>query len=176
MTAYAYRDGILAVDSLCQRSGLRSCRMHKVVILPDGDMIVGAGQTDTIRHVAKQLLAGVKPIDVVGFKDDDPTYVHRIKPDGHVDGWCSEGYHFDDSALFIGNGEYRFLSGAMAVGASAIEAVIAACWHSVDCDFPIQVYQRGEWVRTITSQEPEAQNLRPVFPEMHLSGDPSDKL
>lgn len=149
-------------------------------MLQDGSVIVGSGRMDTINEVARLAAAGVNPRDIATtcLKQDDETMVHRFYPDGHIEAWCEEGFHPDERAIYLGNGEYRFLIGAMATGASAVEAVIAACWICDGVNFPVHVVKPGEGlVRVIEQHDAEASALMPqlkIYP-FEKEDDPNAK-
>jgi len=143
MTCYAFKDGILAIDRQCTQEGIQLFHTEKWFVLNDRSIVCGSGNLDTVRRIAAMLaedtdLDGWKIVEEV-FKKDDNTLVHRFHSDGRVEGYCSEGYHPIEEGLWVVGGDFRFMNGCMAMGASAVEAVIRACFFLKGTGFPIDV-------------------------------------
>lgn len=173
MTAYAYKDGILAIDRQASQEGLRFADVEKYYIDDDGSVICGSGKLDSIRAVIRLLKEGIHNEAIIErvFKNDDTTLVHRFHRDLSVEGWCSDGYHPIEDAPFVCGGEFRFMSGAMAFGADPVEAVIVACLYSNGCDFPIDVIDLNmsktistETIFVSNSRVEKLRQLRPIQP------------
>lgn len=169
MTAIAFRDGVLATDSLLQSGPVRFVNVEKAFIGPARSfMAAGSG----LRHDAERVfhwLAGGEQVDPPNLSDDDESTVIVVYPDGGVR-MLGRG-HFPSERLyprFVCSGASQFLQGALASGASAVNAVAAAClWHDA-CDFPIYAYRfdrpepevirRAEYLRMHPYADPEAKD------------------
>lgn len=169
MTLYAYQDGILAIDRMCVQQGIRITNAHKFHILNDRSVVCGSGSLDTIRHVAHRLAHDqVDPWDMAKlcFENDEDTFVHRFYQDGRVVAYCSEGFHPDESGLWVVGGYHSFLSGCMAAGLNAVDAVITGCHHIRGSDFPIDVIDVRSTApaKVIHRNDPQATRLQKQFP------------
>ena len=127
MTTIAYRNGTLAADSLVTAGSriVTSTNATKIVRLSDGRLLGHCGQ---MRHM-KPLVAYLEgKSDRYPDMEKDATAI-VVHPDGRVE--LHFGRHpdeaFEEQAEFyaIGSGAELAL-GAMAVGASAVDAVHAA--------------------------------------------------
>lgn len=121
MTVIAFKDGVLAADSLITADGVR------------------VGYTTKIRKIGPVLAAGAGTMSFVqafldwlatGAEDDPPETSGNSEGlliyDGRILTWNDGWDHFVTPFYAIGSGRYQAL-GAMAAGASAREAVEAAC-------------------------------------------------
>ena len=142
MTAIAIRNGVMAVDSLSQRDGLFSGHVKKFVSV-NGNHVAGAGRFSTLRRFFDWARDGLDFDNLPEIADDDDTQIFVLHHDGKVSIISNTGVDDADDA-FVATGEFRFLYGAMAVGASACDAVMAACNYSVDCGSPVWVLRAGK--------------------------------
>lgn len=130
MTTIAYKDGVLAADSLATRNGAREGLSVK--ILRRGPLLAGAtGSADFAKAFRDWFARGCKG-DCPPMGDPDKNWGEGfiIMPDerlvvfGPAATWESGGLH-DGTGAWGSGGE--FARGAMAAGATAEEAVAAAC-------------------------------------------------
>lgn len=145
MTTIAYRDGVMASDSLVTKGhSHRDGTSQKVYRLgpPGRGILVGiAGQWPAAQRLVDWLRAGAhgEPPDMGGEKGAEALI---IMPDGLIvsvtwAGW--ERYRAEYVTLGCGS---DYASGAMAHGATAEEAVAASLVHESASGGPIQVVHR----------------------------------
>lgn len=125
MTTIAYRDGVLAADTLSSSSGTVAGYQTKIY-RERGLLLGGAGSVaafERFRDWIRSGMAGDCPLQ----KDIGNMFV--ITPDGRCTMWCDDGpFRITADFWALGSGELLAL-GAMEVGASAAEAVRAAIKH-----------------------------------------------
>jgi len=152
MTVIAYRNGILACDSLWTCGGLKILWQKKVVRLSSGALFGDSGDADN--------RALIELVDQVATSEDLPSVDELaairgasksllIFPDGY--GWViatpGTDKHSDDCGVYpaftkrqefaaVGAGE-QLAIGAMEMGASAVEAVKVACRRNAYCGLPV---------------------------------------
>lgn len=142
MTTIAYKDGVLAGDSLWTgEDGTVFTMAPKVFCLPSGVLYGGAGEGDD-RALLKMLAKVKKPKDFPSVKQlrkvKQDLYGIVVFPNGQVfvidvahdkDGTVGV-YEIPDRIAAIGSGGVHALA-AMNLGKTAIEAVHFACERSV---------------------------------------------
>lgn len=159
MTVVAYRDGVLAADSLSTCYGSRASAVLKIERVGTW-LIGGAGMLGVLVPLRRWVEAGAKLDDPIDFGKIEDSVGMLIDASGELfyaspgDGWL---VHNSAEFKAIGSGSDVAL-GAMYVGASAIEAVSAAkaietscggstVWLDVhgngDLDFNKKIYDRG---------------------------------
>lgn len=137
MTTIAYRDGVLAADTLRTSNGMRDGyqrKIHKCGRL----LIAGAGSAAVCEQFRSWVLRGmVGPSPFEGKPDSGNGLV--ITPDGLAVIWGSSGpWQLKDVPfLALGTGE-QIAMGAMAMGGSAEEAVRAAITLNISSGGEIQ--------------------------------------
>ena len=138
MTVIAIRDGVLAVDSHIG-SNWRMGNVQKSRRLPDGSVAAGTGNFHVIVAFLSAMEAGG---DLPALGGDE---VIQMMPDGSVRYWDSGEAHFEIDAPYhaIGSGA-QLAIGAMAMGATAVEAVEVACRYSNTCGLPVVWHMAGE--------------------------------
>ncbi|MBI1359863.1 MAG: hypothetical protein GC155_06205 [Alphaproteobacteria bacterium] len=170
MTAVAYRNGVLAVDSLAQNGGFKlSPPADKAVAVEIAvgqfALVAGAGSAVVVDRVRAWALANLKdwarrscPVDELPeIGPDDDTTVFILLPDGrHFALQECGGDRL--TAPFFATGEFTFLLGAMAVGASAASAVAAAAEYSVHCGWPIRIYDHKKGFRIALQDMTQVRN------------------
>lgn len=130
MTVIAYRDGVMAGDRLTRSCGVE---FHETVKVwrrgSDGALIGCAGMTTLADGVRRWFTAGEQgERPSFGTEEDSSVHALIVRPDGSVEihdmhGWVpvAPGRGF----IAIGSG-FELALGAMAMGASALEAVNVA--------------------------------------------------
>lgn len=120
MTTIAYRDGVMASDSLVTAGTLRCGSMRKITRNSVGWIGGGAGPMETIVRLLAWIDAGAEG-EPPEMKEADAIIV---SPDGVVHFWTGAGplTPVQGSFFAVGSGE-RVAVGAMAAGADAIQAV-----------------------------------------------------
>ncbi len=137
MTVICVQDGQMAADSLACMGDAKvgSCqKWHKVKKRHGGGYIGFAGDFGDAYNQAKKFS---ETGEMEGGKDC--TYLH-LKADGTL--WKSDGggSWFPVTAPFVAIGSGRDIAmGAMAAGATAMEAAEIACEFSVGCGGPVHV-------------------------------------
>jgi len=123
MTTIAYRDGIMASDTLVTGGPNRCGEMQKSGRTADGYLWAVAGSmclVEVFRAWAER-----REGDPYKIEDRDSNFI-LITPQGKVREWWGNGWCESEAEFYAwGSGDSVAL-GAMAVGASAVEAVAAA--------------------------------------------------
>jgi ATP-dependent HslUV protease subunit HslV len=125
MTTIAYKDGILAADTLTTCGNHRdgyAPKAHKV-----GGVLIACSGTSTYCQAFVEWVRGGREgkSPLVGLADADACNAVVIGPESDVEVWCSAGSWRTtpgDGIYALGSGQ-EYAYGAMAMGASAIEAV-----------------------------------------------------
>jgi hypothetical protein len=138
MTTVAYRDGVLAADTLSVSAGI-PCRCTKLFRLEDGSVCGFAGNVDAWRLFLAWLRHGGEPPK---FTDKDRESFHALvmHPDGRVDEWESErvAIPLEDPFYAIGSGSKAAVA-AMHMGADAARAIEIAKLCDADTGGPVMV-------------------------------------
>jgi hypothetical protein len=137
MTTVAIKDGIIAADSAVYDRGTLVGTCHKLTRLRDGTIITGTGGWDSLTTFREWYANGPKS-ERPRLGDSFEAFV--IKPNG-------ASYWYGIAALptrlnigkfhALGSG-YQIAMGAMAAGASAIEAVKIACKLDSGTEAPVR--------------------------------------
>jgi hypothetical protein len=134
MTIIAYRDGVMAGDGMSTRNGcISGLRKVKVCKNRHGDLLGSAGSSDYCHRAAEWFLTTKDYSDPPTGGEYDGSLLVMNGNLFHVQGAiipieAKELYGFEA----IGSASEIAL-GAMAMGASATEAVEVACKFSTDC-------------------------------------------
>jgi hypothetical protein len=138
LTTIAYRDGILAADSLVTSDGIRTSTIVKLARREkDGTLFGACGRASLIRAAREWFLRGEPPEDRIKIKDNEAQFI-IVRPNNDVETWDESGSS-DDAAPFHALGSGRDIAlGAMAAGASAIEAVRIAAKFDTGTGGPIR--------------------------------------
>lgn len=144
MTTLAYRDGVLAGDSLITSDGKRVGSMTKIARRSDGALCGVAGCASHIRAVLAWFLDGETPDDRPVIKDGDASFI-IVRANGKVESHDERGFS-DDTAPFHALGSGRDVAmGAMATGSTAIDAVKIAAKIDLCTGGPIRwVARKGK--------------------------------
>lgn len=140
MTTIAYRDGVLAADSLSTSNGLRDNVGRKIWRV--GRLLVGAagGRGDCLRFRAWVAEGCIGPNPFVGSEGGNGLV---ITPEGQVACWGTAGPWPVTSPFYSLGSGYQIAVGAMEMGASAEEAVRAAIVHDTCSGGPVQTLRLG---------------------------------
>ena len=152
MTVVAYKDGIMAADTMLSAHNSQA-RAVKLVRLPDGGVAGGCGHWTRAYAGLKFLAEGGDPEAKDGPKMADAAIL-IAKPDGSL--WMLEdefpAYPLLDKAMAIGCGSDAALM-AMNLGLSPVEAVAKVTRQDVFCGDPVQsmdVEQAAEFSGVVT--------------------------
>lgn len=122
MTTIAYREGVLAADSQVNCGGGRCGSVVKAWKTDDGSLWAFSGRASLQEGCQKWSL---------GQRQGDPPQIEDstlvcITPDGRVREWCGKGWLQSQAEFFAWGSGGEYAMGAMAMGASAEQAVVAA--------------------------------------------------
>lgn len=137
MTSIAYRDGVLAADSGVQSRGTRIGSVQKVFKAKDGSLLAYAGDANLAADVAEWVDGGLRH-DSVPDTADRGTILW-VQPDGSVHIIDGGGKPYPVEAPFYAEGSGEDLAlGAMAAGASAVQAIEIAIHFDSGSSGPVQ--------------------------------------
>jgi hypothetical protein len=128
MTVIAYKDGIMAADTVtwCMDLVNNDVTM-KIIRTPSGELVGCAGGVGVITEFQEWAMAGFPSCSKPKGSDDFVALV--VSPDGKVSKYDGEMRRYDSGVVgFIGV-HAEFLCGALAAGASAEQAVRLALTH-----------------------------------------------
>lgn len=130
MTTVAFRDGVLAADTIMTSGGVLSGEICKIVRRVDGDMAGGAGDAAFLVAFQEWFMSGESG-PLPELKEGD-NWIDRgaiFRRDGRIDVFEPRG-KFQVMARYyaMGSGKEAAL-GAMYAGADAVTAVRAAIEH-----------------------------------------------
>jgi ATP-dependent HslUV protease subunit HslV len=138
MTVVAYRDGVLAADSLATAGHVKTGQVQKIWRFDDGRLVGGAGGAGDMSTFVAWLLGGGRgPWECRDKENGFSALV--VAGNGEVAIYDAEGRGYALQAEFYARGAGAELAlGAMAMGARADQAVEIACRYSVWCEGPVQ--------------------------------------
>lgn len=146
MTAIAYRDGVMAADSLDQTTmGVKNGYVRKIAKRDDGALIGCAGAAGDCERLIDAFLEN-RIDDEEPTRDKDNGYAALIiEPDGSIWRLTEIARKFrQPSAPFHTEGcAYAILVGAMAAGSTAEEAVRIAIEWDTRCGGDVHVERLG---------------------------------
>lgn len=138
MTAIAYRDGILAADSVAWCGDVAVPVIKKIARLPDGTLIAVAGDTAVCRWF-KEEWPNLRNSDSPTIKEGELNAL-IVMSSGTVLECDHHLRPFEVIGPFHALGApHRFMAGAMHAGASAEEAVRLAILHTDGAGGEVQV-------------------------------------
>lgn len=166
MTAIAYANGILAVDSLLvEADAFRLCTVDKVKVVRtsegvwlmaasgvvnDGqrvqdfleDYITGVGEQDSKPITEEEFVAKISRDYDVEASDFN---LILVRPSGGWTYFNSKGFegHYPIDVVSTSGSAYQFLTGAIAAGCDAPTAVSLATEKMTNCGPPVRVYMHG---------------------------------
>lgn len=132
MTAIAYRDGILASDTLC---GIEPLKLNEPKIMKKDGYLIGMSGDNipSINDFAKWFFADLKSSRRHEFKGAD-FEVMVVTPSGQVQIWQNTGLYYPIKQKFWACGSGAGVCmGAMEHGATAVQAVKAAIKWAQSC-------------------------------------------
>jgi hypothetical protein len=136
MTTVAFRDGVLAVDSGVGMEA-RGCFLGNVRKCYTGDGVIGAAAGDAaeMREFRKWIEAGAEPGKWINGQQNIQGII--VRKGGAVSIYCN-GAELDASGEFFAAGSGCAVAlGAMAAGASAVQAVEIACIYDMSTRGPV---------------------------------------
>lgn len=139
MTVIAIKDGVIAADSAsCANDRITHFADKIFLVKPEhGGGYVAASGAWALGQAAARMYAET---GTVPTEKADQFNLHLLRSDGST-ARCEDGAWFDVAAPFIAGGcGADFAAGAMAAGASAVEAVRLACQHMNFCGGPILTF------------------------------------
>lgn len=166
MTAIAYVNGILAVDSLLvEADAFKLCAVDKVKVVTTTEgvwLLSGAGVVNNSQKAQDFLEDYITGVNEQGNRPiTEDEFVAKISRDYDVEatdfsllvvrpsgGWSyfnSHGFegHYPMSVPSVTGSAYQFLIGAIAAGADAPTAVRLAAEKMTNCGPPVRVYKHG---------------------------------
>jgi hypothetical protein len=141
MTVIAYRDGVIAVDSqLTYHETKAPSGFNKLTKLRDGSFIAVSGDLCKAMAFVRRLDAGldrpsIDPAPMEGGGGAARLDLKRNKVIVYEEGGY---YELDTKGFYAWGIGAPIAMGAMDMGATAEQAVNAACRISLWCDFPIR--------------------------------------
>lgn len=143
MTTIVYSQGILATDSACSAGGTMIGTLRKMARNAQGYLVATAGATLSCAAVMRWVEHGM---DEPGPSiDDDEFSALLIRPDGTVCLLGGDGIQVPIDAPYHVLGSGRDIAlGALAMGASAENAVQIACRFDTASREPVQVMRLVE--------------------------------
>lgn len=146
MTTLAYRDGVLAVDSLCCNSGGRRGLIEKAVA-HGGTIYAGCGMAQTVVEFFEWAAANEPKDYKFTHKAEDFAGLIVRFVDGRPQVWTIEEAlkPWEVRMPFTARGSgVDYALGAMAMGASAAKAVQVAATFDLGTGGPVRVWKRNE--------------------------------
>ena len=143
MTVIAYRDGVMAGDTLASDSVLKVSGLRKVARGADGTLYGFSGRASMCCELLRWVEAGCHgdrpPLRV----DDDTADVLVVRPSGDILIWTHAGDedYPAGSYMAIGSGS-AVAMGALHAGAYPEGAVRAAIEHGLGCGGSVMVVRR----------------------------------
>jgi ATP-dependent HslUV protease subunit HslV len=152
MTTLAYRNGVLAADSLVSSVGTRVGEMRKVWKTKSGALVGFAGNASLSYEIDQWVtndLAGETP----GTADRGTILL--VQPGGEVFVIDDDGGPVRIVAPFHADGSGSDIAiGAMAAGASAVQAVEIASLYDTATGGAIQYVELGNVVKLLPKKQP----------------------
>lgn len=130
MTTIAYRNGMIAGDTLFSGGGIHDCTVVKVARNERGDLAGASGEA-VYCHQFLEWFTGGEKFDAPEVPEGGTAFIVRANDQGRVECWEKPGF-FTVMAPYYAIGSGRELAyGAMAFGAEAHQAVSCAAKHCV---------------------------------------------
>jgi len=146
MTTIAYRDGIMAADTLMTGGDIRRGRATKIRRTPKGELIGCTGRADICQLFMDWADAGFPTDAKPTLPNSADMHAIVVFPDGSMASYAETllPTHFRSEYCTQGSGNEIAL-GALAMGASAVEAV--------ECAIRFDIASGGE-IETVSLEEP----------------------
>lgn len=144
MTVVAWDGKTLACDKQSTR-GEKIGTRTKMSSMDNGDVVVSVGSIDRSLSMVLWYSSGAKRTDFPVFQGTDDWVNLIVLSGGKVFEYQQEpvGIPCEDPYMAWGSGA-DFALGAMAVGATAVEAVLAASKHSTTCGMGVDSFTVDE--------------------------------
>ena len=135
MTVIAYKNGVMAADSMACRDGRRLPVMRPKITRGKLGLLGGSGRSDDLLHAANWFINGMYPDRHPNFSDDKEDNLDLLwaKNDGSL-WWADKRLLFVPRTDIYAIGETtaaHFVEGAMFAGMEAAEAVGLAIEHCI---------------------------------------------
>lgn len=141
MTTLAFRDGVLAADRLC--SGNSAIYGFKTKIVKRHGFIAGAtGSTPLCRRFTDWFMDGMAGLPTMRNGDCDATGVLIIAPKRWIT-FTPDGHEFYEREFMAWGSGCEFAIGAMAMGATAEQAVEVASRFCLHTGGPVDTLRFG---------------------------------
>lgn len=140
MTTIAYRNGVMAADSLTTSNGARDGIVRKIDCV-HGVLIGAAGSLAACQAFRAWVIAGMQGPDP--FRNDDVGNGLLVAPDGTLVVFSVTGPATMQTPFYALGSGYQFAMGAMAYGATAEEAVRVARQFDTQTGGEIITLRRG---------------------------------
>jgi hypothetical protein len=138
VTAIAYKDGVLASDSLEIAGGVAVGNVKKIAKRDDGCLAAASGDGAVCQEFLR-LFCEHKDEDWRPDIDKEMGFgAVVISPAGRIFRVTEKGRYEVEAEFYTEGIEYQILTGAMAAGASAVEAVQIAIRWGTRCGGPVQ--------------------------------------
>ena len=139
MTTIAYAQGILAADTQLTTPDGAKRKVKKLVRLDDGSLFAAAGDAPAAAALQKWAEAGCPKKPKPRFSKDMAVDAILVKPDGTAWLFTNSAVpeKIEDDFVAIGSG-HGVATGAMAFGATAIEAVECAAKYDSSTGLPVE--------------------------------------
>lgn len=145
MTAIAYRDGVLAADSMVGGGNQIFGTDRKLWRRLDGALMGAVGRSEIAHPFRELFMAGLEREFICVSKDNEDFGALVVYADGQCWAYGVYGRYPLEQGPFTAMGSADvFLMGAMAAGASAEEAVALAIAWRKDIGGPVQVERLGD--------------------------------
>lgn len=139
MTAIAYRDGVMAADSLAECHGIVLGSVRKIARRRDGALAGAAGMEMVCAEFIRRFVAGTDEDYRPELKDERDFSAVIVTPDGQIWQANAQGRFLIDAPFYVDGSAYQLMIGAMAAGASAEEAVRIAIKYDTRCGGAVQI-------------------------------------
>lgn len=143
MTAIAYRDGVMASDSLAECQNIVMGSVAKIVRRADGALAGAAGLEMVCAEFMRRFADGADEGFSPELKDESDFSAVVVTPDRRIWQVNCRGRFQISAPFYVEGSAYQLMIGAMAAGASAEEAVEIAIKYDTRCGGPIQVERLG---------------------------------
>lgn len=147
MTTWVYRNGVLAVDSMVSEGSVHVGTAKKWISVNDdagGGYVVYAGSLGAFKAASAVIETTG---DISELSAEEGFTALWVKADGSV--WTADcgqkpTWYQYEAPFYAGGMGYMVALGAMAAGASAIEALRICCQYDKTTGFPMVVIRFGE--------------------------------
>jgi len=143
VTAIAYRDGVMASDSLAECHNIVMGSVRKIIRRADGALAGSAGMEMVCAEFMRRFAEGTDADFRPELKDESDFSAIVVTPDGQIWQVNMRGRFPISAPFYVDGSAYQVMIGAMAAGASAEEAVEIAIKYDTRCGGPIQVERLG---------------------------------